>query len=114
MLVVTDQAKTRLAETMKALNEMKDKSLSRTLRWTLARGLLYLHNYYKREETKTTLGYDFAPFSFSFLISKIKEDGTLAPWFNGGLIFHGLEDYAGGGPNFCVSLDGRPGWQIHT
>lgn len=57
------------------------------------------------------LGYDFAPFSFSFAI--VREEKTI---LNGGVIFHGPHDGNGSGsaPTYSVSLSPSTGWQIHT
>lgn len=68
------------------------------------------------------LDWDWAPFSFNFVIGKAVEvDGDLflQPYYNGGLILHGFHDGwgSGGSPTFTVSLEGRkskPYWGLHT
>ncbi len=57
------------------------------------------------------LGFDFAPFSFSFAV--IRNGDTI---INGGLIFHGAHDNGGDGsfPTLAVSLSPARGWQIHS
>lgn len=57
---------------------------------------------------------DFAPKSFYF--EMVKPGG--APWFNGGLIFHGPHDHGGDGGmptlSVCVNPDDKPHWSVHT
>lgn len=81
--------------------------------------LAYLANYACQEDpqaTRCTLYKDFAPYSFEFVISKKKPDGTYVRWFNGGLIYHGPHDNGGdgGGPTFAVNINPENGWSIHT
>lgn len=78
--------------------------------------LSYLDSYGREGKTRCLLGYDFAPYSFSFLMEKEHEAGTYERYFNGGLIYHGSHDGFGSGeaPSFSVHLGGGQGWQIHT
>ncbi len=57
------------------------------------------------------LGFDFAPYSFSF--AGVRGETTV---INGGLIFHGAHDIGGDGsdPTLSVSLSPTTGWQIHS
>jgi len=52
------------------------------------------------------LGWDFAPYSFSFSIGCLQ----------GGVIYHGPHDNGGdgGAPTYSVNLSPEQGWQIHT
>jgi len=79
----------------------------------------YLDTYADHEKeglTQCMLGYDWAPYSFSFLMMKKDSNGEFQPWFNGGLIFHGPHDGGGNGgaPTFSVCLSPTDGWSIHT
>ena len=79
----------------------------------------YLDTYADHEReglTKCVLGYDWAPYSFSFLMMRKDKDGEFQPWFNGGLIFHGSHDRGGdgGAPTFSVNLNPMDGWSVHT
>jgi len=80
--------------------------------------LAYLDTYANHEEdrTKCMLGYDWAPYSFSFTMMVRNESGEYEPWFHGGLIFHGPHDGggSGGAPTFSVCLTPTDGWSIHT
>lgn len=75
----------------------------------------YLRNY-SDSDTKCHLGYDFAPYSFSFCMTRKDGSGEYLPWFNGGLIFHGTHDNGGDGssPTLAVCLNPTDGWSIHT
>ena len=92
----------------------------KTGRWDQLKGKLdYLNTYADHESeglTKCVLGYDWAPYSFSFLMMKKDKSGEFQPWFNGGLIFHGSHDNGGdgGAPTFSVNLNPVDGWSIHT
>jgi len=79
----------------------------------------YLDTYADHEKeglTKCVLGYDFAPYSFGFLMMKKDTSGEYQPWFNGGLIFHGPHDRGGdgGAPTLSVNLSPTDGWSVHT
>jgi hypothetical protein len=63
------------------------------------------------EEGEVHLGWDFAPYSFSW--------GWIVNgqcYINGGLIYHGAHDNGGDGgdPTFSVNLIQTNGWSIHT
>lgn len=97
----------------------------------LCRNLEFLGKYangpgctYDRTTGRNTLcklGYDFAPYSFGFLVLAQKVDEPFQPWFNGGLIYSGpLDDdhvvnSDGSFPSLCVDI-GKPkiGWRVHT
>ena len=94
------------AEKVGKLNQLKEK-------------LEYLDTYAAhedREATKCFLGYDWAPYSFSFTMQKRNAEGEYVHWFSGGLIFHGPHDNGGDGsaPTFSVNLNPTDGWSIHT
>lgn len=85
----------------------------------LQKQLDYLNTYADHENeglTRCILSYDFAPYSFSFLMTRKNKDGEYRPWFNGGLIFHGSHDGGGSGsaPTYSVCLSPTDGWSIHT
>lgn len=79
----------------------------------------YLDTYADHENkglTKCVLGYDFAPYSFSFLMMKRDAAGEYRPWFNGGLIFYDAGDTGVGNPQFSVRIGdvSESGWSINT
>ncbi len=79
----------------------------------------YLDTYADHEQkglTKCVLGYDFAPYSFSFLMMKKDSNGEYQHYFNGGLIFHGEHDGGGNGssPTLSVCLNPTDDWAVHT
>jgi hypothetical protein len=81
--------------------------------------LNYLDTYADHERqglTKCVISYDWAPYSFSFLMMRRDENGEYQPWFNGVLIFHGSHDNGGdgGSPTFSVCVNPTDGWSIHT
>ncbi len=83
-----------------------------------AEQLNYLRTYAEydnRPKTRVTLGYDFAPHSFSITWERLVGD-EWCHWFDGGLIFHGPHDRGGdgGAPTFSVNLSPHHGWSIHT
>ena len=81
-------------------------------RENLERCLERLENLFNQDGTATCyLGLDFAPYSFTFAVTK---DGKT--FLNGGLIYHGQHDRGGdgGAPTFSVSLTPQDGWSIHT
>lgn len=73
-----------------------------------------------RERTKCVLYKDFAPYSFEFVMLKVKDSGgtrLLEPWmwFNGGLIYHGQGSSGAEFPELSVRLgDTDEDWGIHT
>lgn len=69
-----------------------------------------------RGATRCVLGYDWAPYSFSFTMMRRNENGDYFPWYNGGLIFHSSHDGGGSGsaPTYSVCLNPTDGWSIHT
>jgi hypothetical protein len=52
------------------------------------------------------LGWDFAPYSFTFMVGNLQ----------GGLIYHGDHDRGGdgGAPTYSVNLSPETGWRLHT
>lgn len=86
------------------------------LRKHLEEQLTFLDRFAHPKITRATLFHDHAPFSFSFQIEALGEDGVWQHWFSGGLIFHGPHDGHGSGeaPTLAVSIVPIHGWQIHT
>ena len=86
-----------------------------------AKVLNYLRTYAEhrtegnKPQVRVTLGYDFAPYSFSILWERFI-DNQWKYWFNGGLIYHGPHDRGGDGraPTYSVSIEPHHGWSIHT
>ena len=79
----------------------------------------YLDTYADHERkglTKCILGYDFAPYSFSFLMMKKDDSGEYQPWFNGGLVFFDAGDSGVGLPQLSVRIGdtSESEWNIHT
>ena len=89
------------------------------LREQLEDKLRYLDQYAEhgdRGKTRCRLFSDHAPQSFGFVLEMRGDDGEYAPWFVGGLIFHGPHDNGGDGshPTLAVCVTPTLGWQIHT
>jgi len=79
----------------------------------------YLGTYADHERkglTKCVLGYDFAPYSFSFLMMKKDDNGEYQRWFNGGLIYFSAGDSGVGMPQLSVRIGdiSESNWSIHT
>ena len=111
----------------KRFKEAKDFARKTGLASQFAKQLNYLRTYAEspeggRPKVRVTLGWDFAPHSFSILWERWEKDssGATRPgwrrWFNGGLIFHGPHDRGGdgGAPTFSVNLSPHVGWSVHT
>jgi len=78
--------------------------------------LRFLDNYAGRDRTRCTLYPDHAPYSFTFTMDALGQDGVWHRRFDGGLLYHGPEDGYGCGcfPTLAVTLDPTHGWTIHT
>ncbi|KKM89345.1 hypothetical protein LCGC14_1249640 [marine sediment metagenome] len=79
----------------------------------------YLDTYADHENkglTQCVLGYDFAPYSFSFLMMKKDAAGEYQYWFNGGLIYFSSGDSGVGLPQLSVRIGdtSKSGWDVHT
>ncbi len=86
------------------------------LRQQLEAKLTYLDRYAAPRRTRCTLGPDFAPHSFTFVLEAENESGVYQTWFTGGLIYHGATDGKDTGalPALAVTLVDTVGWEIHT
>jgi hypothetical protein len=103
-----------IEDTDNRLQALRDHADKIGLREQLEREISFLDTYAEhgnRGATRCILYHDFAPFSLGFTMYRGQ-----APWFNGGLIFHGSHDGHGSGafPSLSVCIDPTDGWQIHT
>jgi uncharacterized protein DUF4120 len=85
----------------------------------LEKQLNYLNFYGGGEEDpnycRCDLYYDFAPYSFSFVLYRTREGEEPKMLMNGGLIFQGPKNPANGmAPSYTVSLAEGTGWFVHT
>lgn len=140
MLVVSRDIEKDMWEALRLSQQLKYKGLVEDQE-TLESQLSYLAVYACHEGegengfdfTRVFVSRDFAPYSFSLTwYAKAKEGKGLtehdypardypelvgyAPWFNGGLIFHGKVDGNGSGsfPTLSVTLEPVNGWSVHT
>ena len=101
------------------LDEIKTFARQVGLAEQLDERLDYLDTYAEHGDhgkTRCLLCRDFAPYSCSFVMEVLGDDGQYRRWFNGGLIFHGPHDNGGDGsyPTLSVTLNPVHGWQVHT
>lgn len=78
----------------------------------------YLSTYAEHGEigkTRCRLFKDFAPNSFEFVMELKNKNGEYKRWFNGGLIYFGVNENGVSGPQYSVRLNSeKSGWSIHT
>jgi hypothetical protein len=108
-------------EQLARLEQVREFARSMGLSERLERQLDFLHSYACHDgepKTQCVLGYDFAPYSFSFahfVLPMHSKDGKRQLWFNGGLIFSGPGCPGDGSfPSLTVNLHDGVGWFCHT
>jgi hypothetical protein len=108
-------------EQLDKLEQVREFAQSMGLSEQLERQLDYLHCYAchgGEPKTQCVLGYDFAPYSFSFAYFVLPEhmkDGKRQVWFHGGYIFSSPHCPGDGSlPSLTVNLHSGVGWFCHT
>lgn len=109
---------------MMRLNEAIKFAAQANLLDQLFKQFVYLGSYGMDRErplmvTRCTLGKDFAPYAFRFIMEKGEIRSPTEThwefWFNGGLLYQGPDVAADGSfPSLNVSLNDGCGWFVHT